>query len=276
MNDWESLEQDFINYLRTKRGPCPENETLVAFHELTLPADQSHEVQAHVRLCGTCQLAMQMLERFDESVAEEVSLPPDWPEIEQRGRERFSAFLESRKPSLQKKPSFWDKLRGMVLRPAFAYLLLAALAYPAFRGLFGKPEVVTVREKEFVEVAKPTLDIAAIPKLELKLAERAAFGGPPIVQLAPDDNLFAVSFFVPIRERPEFVYDLEFHDSQGQLVTAKKAVRAQDELGNFFLVCRRELFSPGKYELQVREVNTKTQKVMREFRFPFRVSEGGR
>jgi hypothetical protein len=127
-----------------------------------------------------------------------------------------------------------------------------------------------------VEVAKPALDIAAVPRLELKLAERAAFGGPPIVQLAPDEKFFAVSFFVPIRERPEFVYDLAIHNSEGQLVAAKKAVRAQDEFGNFFLVCRRELFSPGEYELQVKEVNTKTQETKRGFRFPFTVSAIGR
>lgn len=281
MNEWEALseqEQDFINYLRTKRGPCPDDETLITYHEGGLPADQAEEVEAHVHLCGTCQVAMRMLERFDECWAGELPEPPDWPEIQQRSRERFYAFLERQKRpqvSSPKRLSFWGKLRGVVLQPAFAYLLLAALVYPAYRGLVGRPQIIEkpVKEKEIVEVEKPAFDIAAPTTFELRSPERAPSQGPSIVRLRPDEPFFALSFFVPISERSEFVYDLEIRDGQGRVVAAEKAARPQDELGNFLLVCRRDLFSPGRYELRVREVIKTTQAVRRRFSFSFTVSK---
>jgi hypothetical protein len=288
MNESESTfdhEQEFINYLRKKRGPCPDDDTLIAFYERTLSPDQAERIQAHVHLCGTCQVAMEMLERYDQCQAEELPLPPDWPEIERRSRERFYAFLKSQKVSSPARVSFWERLRGVFLQlvrnvvwhPALAYLLVLALAYPAYRGLFRKPEVVTkvVPQKEIVEVEKPALGIEAVTDfVELKSPERAASAGPSIVRLRPDKPSFALSFSVPISERPEFVYDVEVRDSQGRVVAAEKAAQPRDELGNFLFVCRRELFSPGRYELQVKEVNKTTQAVTRTFSFLFTVKKG--
>jgi hypothetical protein len=278
MNEQESLsewEQDFINYVRTKRGPCPDDETLIAFREDALPSDQAQRIEAHVRLCGTCQVAIEMLKRFDACVAGDLPEPPDWPEVEKRSRERFYAFLKQQRASLPERQSFWGKLKGVFLHPAFAYLLLAAMAYPAYRGLFGKPEAVkeVVKEPKLVEVEKPGLDIATLSTFEPRPADRAAVEGPGVVRLAADERFFALSFFVPISERPEFIYEVEIRNRQGQLVAGEKAARPQDELGNFLLVCRRELFSSGEYELRVQEVNKTTQTVTRTFSFSFTVLE---
>jgi hypothetical protein len=279
MNEWESLseqERDFINYLRTARGPCPDDETWLAFQQGTLPPDQAEEVQAHVHLCGTCQADLQVLKRFAQCEAGELPEPPDWPEVQKRGRERFYAFLEQQKPVASgDAPSWWLKLKGVFLHPAFAYLLLAALVYPAYRGLVGQPEVVTkvVPEKQIVEVEKPGLEIASLRTFELRSSERAVRSRPQVVRVDPDEPYFALSFLVPISERPEFIYEVEIRDSQGRVVAVEKSARPQDELGNFFLVCRRDLFSPGRYELQVKEVNKTTHAVRQEFNFSFTVSE---
>jgi hypothetical protein len=105
MSEEESLselEREFINYLRMKRGSCPDNDTLIACHEQTLPSDQAQKVAAHIQLCGTCQIAMNMLKRFDDLMAGELPEPPDWPEVEKRSRERFYAFLKQQRASQQK------------------------------------------------------------------------------------------------------------------------------------------------------------------------------
>jgi hypothetical protein len=279
MNEPESLsewEQDFINYVRTKRGPCPDDETLIAFREDALPSDQAQRIEAHVRLCGTCQVAIEMLKRFDACVAGDLPEPPDWPEVEKRSRERFYAFLKQQRASRPERPSFWEKLRGVLWHPALAYLLLlGVLAHSAYRERFRQLDVVreVVPEKQIVEVEKPGLEIVSLRTFELRSPERAARGGPQVVRVNPGEPYFALSFFVPISERPEFVYDVEIRDRQGRLVAAEKAAQPQDELGNFLLVCRRELFSPGEYELRVQEVNKTTQAVTRTFSFSFTVSE---
>lgn len=272
----DSILQDYINDRRMRRGGCPNGETLVAFQEGTLAAEATDKIQAHVEACGFCQRKLRLLHKFDECEQAEFHEPPDWPEIERRTRDRFYAFLASqakKKRVHEAGKGFWVKVKAVCAHPALAYLLVLALLYPAYRGLFRKPEVVRepVRVREVVQVEKPAFDIATLRAFELKSPERTATGGRAVVRLSPDEAHFVLSFFVPISERPEFVYDVEIRDRQGQLVAAEKAARAQDELGNFLLVCRRELFSPGEYELQVKEVNKMTQAVRREFSFSFTV-----
>jgi hypothetical protein len=224
-----------------------------------------------------CLLNLHRLERFGQiGEADEEALPPDWPEIERRGRERFYSYLESRtkkeQPQTPKK-SFWAKVRAMIAHPALAYLLVLALLYPAYRGFFQKPEIRVVREKETVEVPKPPLDMAALRTFELKAPERAGGQGPSVVRVSPDEPFFALTFFVPISERPELVYDVEIRDSQNHVVAEQKDARATDRLGNFLFVCRRELFLPGQYLLRVREVNRTMGAATIQAIFPFTVSE---
>jgi hypothetical protein len=278
-------EQEFINYVRRKRGPCPDSETLIAFQQKALPLDQAEGIQSHVQLCGSCQVAMEMLERFEQAQAGELPEPPDWPKIERRSRQRFRAFLENQKVSSPVRPSLWEQLTAMLswenlkivfLHPALAYLLVVALAYPAYRGLFRQPEVVTVTvpEKQIVEVEKPGPDMANLTPVALKAPERAPPGeGPSVVRLKPDQPFVELAFQSPVSGSPRVVSDLEFYDSHGQVVSALKAVRPRDEYGNFILRCRRELFKPGRYELRVRVIDKSTQTVRAVDRFPFLVTE---
>ncbi|GEM_PF-5784889 len=276
MNDRKTpseIERDFIDYLRQKRGPCPDDETLIAFHEQKLPADHAKRIETHLTLCTTCQDAIRVLQRFDECQSETLPEPPEWPDVSQRLRSRFHAFLEQQKPARPESTStsFWNRIKNIALHPALAYLLIAALLYPAYRGLFGKPQVVTkiVPQKEIVTVEKPPVDIATVPRVELKAGIRAAGASPPSIRLSPEVPFFILAFFVPVSERPEFVYRVEIYDRGGELIARQAEARPQDRLGNFLLLCRRDLFSPGEYELRVEEVNRTTQAVRRTFRFSF-------
>lgn len=267
------IERDFIDYLRQKRGPCPDDETLIAFHEQKLPADRTKQIETHLNLCTTCQDAIRLLQRFDEGQSETLPEPPDWPDVRQRLQSRFHAFLEQQKPTGPESAStsFWNQVKSIALHPVLAYLLIALLLYPAYRGLFGKPQVVTkiVPQKEIVTVEKPTVDIATVPRVDLKAGIRAAGASPPSIRLSPEVPFFILTFFVPVSERPEFAYQVEIYDHRGKPIARQPEARPQDRLGNFLLLCRRDLFSPGEYELRVKEVDRATQAVRRTFRFSF-------
>jgi hypothetical protein len=272
----DSLIEDYVNHLRVRRGDCPSEETLCAFHEGTLTADLASSAQKHTGMCSQCQIRIELIKKFERHSHAEIGEISGWPEIEMRGQQRFYSFLGSRvkKEQEQKtKTGLIDRLKAVLVHPAFAYLVTLVLLYPAYLGLFRNPETVkeTVREKELVEVEKPepAISIATLHTIKLQLAERGAGSGRSAVRLSEDEPFFALAFFVPISERPEFIYDLEVRDEQGRVVAAEEAARPQDYLGNFLLVCSRELFPPGKYELRVKEINKRAQSTRREFRFSF-------
>ncbi len=277
----DSMFQDYINDLRARRGECPQDEILTSFREGMLTGGPAAEIETHLAICGLCHVRLRWIERCERLEEADIEEPGDWPEIERRGRERFHAFLDSKAKKEQKreaKAGILQRMRALLLSPALAYLLVLALLYPAYKGFFQMPEVLVVKEPvketEIVEVQKPapSLGMATLSRsFELRLAERGAGERRRVVRLHQGDEFFALSFRVPISELPEFVYNLEIRDSQGQVVASEQEARAQDWLGNFSVVCDRELFPPGEYELRVKEVNKKTQAVRNEFTFYFAV-----
>ena len=290
----DSMFQDYVNDLRARRGECPQEEPLVAFQEGALTGDPAAEIEAHLAICGLCQMRLRWIEQCERLEGADIEEPGNWTEIERRGRARFHAFLESQAKKEQKreaKAGILQRMKALLLRPAFAYLLVLALLYPAYQWVFEKPEALVVKEPvketEIVEVEKPVPSPSRIaevekpapslgratlpPSFELRSTERGAGEGRAVVRLSPGDKSFVLTFLAPISELPEFVYNLEVRDSRGQVVTSKKEARAKDWLGNFSLEYNRKLFPPGEYELRVKEVNKKTQAVRREFTFSFTV-----
>ena len=277
----DSMFQDYVNDLRARRGECPQEEPLVAFREGAITGESAVEIETHLAICGLCQMRLRWIEQCERLEGADIEAPDNWAEIERRGRARFHAFLESQAKKEQKreaKAGILQRMKALLLRPAFAYLLVLALLYPAYQWVFQKPEVMVVKEPvketEIVEVEKPvpSLSMATLPRsFRLRLAERSTGQSLRVVRLSQGDNFFALSFLAPISERPEFVYNLEIRDERGKVVASEQAARAQDPLGNFLVVCNRELFPPGEYELRVKEVNKKTQAVRREFTFSFNV-----
>src|SRR5437667_9213576 len=51
--------------LREQRGPCPNSEDLVAFHESRLPVEEAARVRDHVEACGLCDVQLGRLEAAD-------------------------------------------------------------------------------------------------------------------------------------------------------------------------------------------------------------------
>ncbi|MBI4467772.1 MAG: hypothetical protein HY650_00445 [Acidobacteria bacterium] len=266
------LEQDFISHLRAKRGACPSDEELVAFQQGSSPHAEREIIESHVRLCGSCELALEMLKRFEEVETKEIREPPEWPEVAERSRKRFEAFLNQRSAPAAVGSTLLERLRRVLMHPALAYsLLFLATGYLIWTTLLREPrvirEVVTVKESAESKEAMPV--IASIKSFELNAAERSGEARANVVRLAPQDKAFALSFLVPIHMSAAFSYELEIRDSQGRVVADEKQARPQDELGNFLLTCPRSLFPVGRYELAVNEVNegAKSSRLVASYRF---------
>jgi hypothetical protein len=270
-------DDDYINELRRRRGTCPEKGILVSFQKKALSDERMAEIATHVRLCGLCQATLRLAERFDACErAVECPEPPHWPEAEQRSREKFHAFPASQRPAPHgHKPagSFGARLKAIFLRPAFAYLLVAALLYPAYRGLSTKPEVVTqvVKEKEFVQVPRAHAVFGTAQSFELSPADvRAGEETETEIRLAPDHAFFTLHFLAPVRAHPDVQYRIEIRNEQNQAIE-DRPVTSQDRFGNFLLVCSQERFPRGSYRLRFKEVTNATDAVTRELEFKFKV-----
>lgn len=151
----------------------------------------------------------------------------------------------------------WDSLFrgeawGWLRSPAVAYLLLVALAYPAYRGLTmgaaGAPHVLD---------APRTLDAGV----------RAS--GEAIVSM-DDDGGVVLTVFVPVDER--YRYRLEIRDREGDVRFVDDDVRSFDGVGTIALFLPRGFLDEGSYEVRVIELEgTDPGNEIQVFRYPFRI-----
>jgi hypothetical protein len=158
--------------------------------------------------------------------------------------------------------------------PAFAYTLTLTFALIAAYGWFLKEPVIIrepVRETEIVEVEKAVPAISSGRLFDLSEPIRSQ-GTGSIIRLSPDETSFTLSFLVPIHSGAEMAYRAEIVDSSGRVVV-EVAAQPKDKLGYSLIVCNRELFPVGAYQLRVREVEKATQALKRRFEFFFSIED---
>jgi hypothetical protein len=219
--------------LRDRRGPCPESEALLRFHAGEMAEEEAARLREHARGCGFCQAALAALRRFDEAAA--TPFPDSSGAV---------SSLEPRRP-------FWR----LLFSPALAYALVLALLYPAYLGLFSQPEDPVER----IVLRPPPPELASARVFDLRQVRAA---GESEVVLQPDEQMFILSFWVPVR--PGRRYEAKI---AGNTVAR---LRERDQQGNFALVCERRVFeAPGRYVLVVSETEAATGRQEREFRFAF-------
>jgi hypothetical protein len=86
-------------------------------------------------------------------------------------------------------------------------------------------------------------------------------GGKFQVHPGGRDQVFVLSFFVPVREGVRYTATITRED--GQTVAPPRELEDHDGSGDFHLVCQRDLFPAGRYTLTV------TGSDGRKFAFPF-------
>ncbi len=171
--------------------------------------------------------------------------------------------------------ALFEPVGTLFLKPAVAYFLILLLIYPAYQGAFRKPQIVkeVIKEKEIVEVPKSMNEIGTTREFSLGAgAIRNAGEEKPIV-VSGRDAYFTLSFFVPIEAVPNFRYDLQIRRSHGELVGEQKEIVSRDGLGNFSVVCSKQLFKNGDYVLKVFKVDRASSAVKNEYTFNFRISQ---
>lgn len=274
-------ELEYIRYLRDRKGVCPDDRALTAYGHDQLNGSEMTHLQEHVSVCGICQATLRIM-REDENpegtTAPEVT--GDWSAIERKLDQRFAAFLRQREkpspPNAVFQSGFIAGLKRLVLSPVLAYILVIAMMYPAYRGLFQKKPVEPGEKPEPIpihEVTPPTRPgIVSTPQLSLEPQTRGGGGGDDTLSLRKTDAYFTISFFVPLRKSRDLQYDVQIKSRSGAVISEEKSATSFDGLGNFILLCPSELFREGRYSLHVLERQVSTGASKREFRFDFRLA----
>src|SRR5262245_61654743 len=226
MDDPNSIKELF-NELRAGRGDCPTADELLQFQQQALPLEQLVKLKQHIEGCGVCDSIIAGLKEFDLTVTE--------------------------------KPKLALNIRQFFLRPAVAYVIALALLYPAYVGIFRKPEVV---EKK-INVSMPAQTVGSVQNFDLgeginQRSGTASNASDHIIRIAAAEEFIILNFFVPVR--PDRRYEMQINDDNGKKIAAA-TITARDQLGNFSVICPHTLFSGGNYLLTVRETDQSAQQV---------------
>ncbi len=265
----EEPEADFVELIRRTRGPCPEIEDLVAFHRGDMAPERAEVIARHIRLCGTCQIAAEMLTRSEESAGMALPESAEAKSSLNRMRIRFERFLRDQQESPVEKQSVLEWLRRV--QPVLAYALVVALLYPAYLGLrrTALPAPSPPSPPTVIDRALP--DIQDIQPFDLEPVERAAGIAPPALKPDPRQRYLALSFLVPTNTGSTGRYEITLRDERGVQLAFEPDARPLDSLGRFVVICRSELFKPGSYLLTVNDRIRDSGALRRSFQFSFKI-----
>ncbi len=236
----DSIKEAF-DQLKARRGECPSSDELLQYQQNSLTLEQLAQVKQHIDSCGFCDAIVTGLTQFDLAVTEKPKQSMPW----------------------------MVTVRHFFLQPAVAYLVALALLYPAYVGIFRNPVVV----EKIIKVPAPIQGVGSAEDFDLGEGTVQRSGTPSpvpdqIIRISAEEKFFILDFFVPVR--PDRRYEMQITDDKGEQIAAGK-VTCRDRLGNFSLVCSRELFPAGTYLLTVKELDQSTQQVYDEYLFRFRV-----
>lgn len=172
-------------------------------------------------------------------------------------RPHWRAWLEGLGAFL---PSPGLGLGAWLRSPAVAYLVVLAMAYPAYRGL---TRSAPSDEATPIVLSRPQ-------GIDAQSPSRSGSGGAqgPAITIEEQGGPTVVTVFVPIDER--YRYRLEVFDRAGRSRFRQNDARSFDGYGTFALVLPAEFLTAGDYELRVDELGDDGQPI-EVFRFPFEV-----
>ncbi len=261
--------EELLELLRRDRGECPEPAQLLMGHRRQLSPREDERMQAHVEACGFCQLSLKLIAEW-EAASQETGAgeAPDWKNIEARLRKNVLAFAPGREKAPNPFERLFFNLKGILWRPAVAYLIVLVLLYPAYRG------TLLVRKVESPKTAEPragylagTSRIVTLEQQDLRGTART----PNRLTLSPEDGFATLQFFVPIRVAPHITYSADIQ-SLGETVARVEKLTSFDGLGNFALVCPKDILVPGSYVLAVEEYDQQKNERTARFSFQFEVA----
>ena len=240
-------EADLVE-IRRLADSFKENKDLFSEHipseQLVIYAEAKHElnkddllqIENHLESCSDCKRELLLLDKVNQSLN-----PPKgfsfFEKVEQKLSDIFSIVL---------------------IKPAFVYVVILLLLYPAYLGLF--------KSKKTLE---PNIAQANYELLQFDTRSDATQENE--IKILPQTEMFSLSFNIPILANENIRYDAKIFDANKKNVWRKSDIKSMDEYGTFLLICHNRFFTEGVYSLIIDEFNLTNNQKQNEFVFLFKV-----
>jgi Zn finger protein HypA/HybF involved in hydrogenase expression len=229
-------------------SPHIESEKLVIFAEEpeSLDPDEVTAIEKHLRSCPLCHEELQTLKSANLEL---------------------EALEKKQKPKLAKEASVWERITERVIwsirKPAFAYIIVLLLAYPAGRWLIQKsppgmppipkvvPEKAYILSEQTRMIAEPT----------------------PVFRSDREKNVRVGIAFWPDLENQS--YELMISSESGENIFGMMDFTDFGDQGYFQLVLNTDSIPDGRYVLIIRETNKEDPSISSETYFPFQIIKAG-
>jgi len=214
--------------------------TIYSESKKELKNDEIKRIEDHLSICRQCQHEWEILNKVNESLDESEKVP-----LLQVIIDKIMTFLT--------KP---------IVKPVYAYVLILALLYPAWLGLFKKDagqkrldEPVNIRQLYILEQS----------------GQRALGEQVNEIVLADPSGIFAFSFVLPVKNQEDNVYQATISNDQNDIVWYNENLGFIDPYGTIIIVCPQKYFDEGNYFLMVTEKPRQTKEVNNKYMFNFKV-----
>lgn len=225
-------------------SPHIESEKLVIFSEEpeSLDPNEATAIEKHLQSCPLCYEELQTLKRTNL-------------ELEALEKKDEPKFAEE--SSLPEKIA--EKLIWLIRKPAFAYIIIILLAYPAGRWLFrssqpGMPPIPKVASETVYVLSEQTRVTAEPTSVFRSDKDKSVRVGIP--------------FWADLENKS---YELKINSESGQIIFSIKDFTDLGGQGFFQLVLNTDSIPDGRYILILRETNKKDLTIFSETHFPFQI-----
>ncbi|MBN1415671.1 MAG: zf-HC2 domain-containing protein [Bacteroidales bacterium] len=206
--------------------------------ELSKPIIQ--QIKNHLAVCPECQKELEILTEVNRSLDT------------QPAESQLSGIIESIL-------SFFSQL---FLKPAFAYILVLLLLYPAWLGIFRKND----RPMQ-VNKAVNIKDHFVLKQNN----QRGYTNRQNVFELADTKGLFTLSFHLPDVDKKDFTYKARIIDEKNNVKWQTSDLQFIDDYGNVLLLLNNSNFRTGPYTLIIDQKNTETGQTADEYTYVFKI-----
>lgn len=235
---------------------CERRELLLWFAAGTLSGEEAAVAEKAIAACERCQEAYRLDRLLAESAraSDEVSelsseallglaasSRQDLSHIPEADREIVSILRAVSADEARLQTSWLGKFRGfgdkaLSMSPAWAYLLVLLMAYPAYRGL--RPEAFGVGPRVLTQ------------PVALGDLARASSGEAGLVRAGADT---VVTIFVPVD--PGYRYTLVIRNESGRALFRAEGASPFDGIGTFAVLLPAGSLPVGRYEILLDELD---------------------
>ena len=197
-------------------------------------------IETHLSTCEQCQNELKKLNAVNQSLE-----PVEKATIFISFKQKINALIN-----------------GVILKPAFAYILLLLLLYPAWLGLF--------RRDANQGVMSDPVNLNQLFVLRQN-DQRASGKQLNEIDLKSTSGFFALSFVIPVNNLNSSKYKAVIVNSHNKLTWKSNKLTFIDEYGTAVIICPLKYFSGGKYTLTVIENTKSPDKIKTSYTFTFKI-----